>query len=134
MSKYDKFNPRASAAKRPWEIHPIWQGIGCLLMILVPVMAYAGAVLLVQVDLKQGWVPVAPELAQTVTIPNVGSFEYLYINLLVATLLAMLGFGLIVAIYALVYKAVGPPQLGPLDAEPIRHRPPQRKKQDYGKN
>jgi hypothetical protein len=128
MSKYDKFNPRASAAKRPWEIHPIWQGIGCLLILIIPIMAYAGAVLLVQADLEQGWVPIAPELAQTVTIPNVGSFQYLYVNLLVAALLAMLGFGLIVAIYALVYKAVGPPPLGPLDAEPIRRRPPRRKK------
>lgn len=128
MSKYDKFNPRASAAARPWDIHPIWRGIGCLLMILVPVMAYAGAVLLVQANVSQGWVPIGTELAQTVTIPNVGSFKYLFANLLVAGILAVLGFGLIVAIYSLIYKAVGPSQLGPLDAEPIRHKPPKLKK------
>jgi hypothetical protein len=128
MSKYDKFNPRSSAAERPWSIHPIWQGIGCLLMIMIPIMAYAGAVLLVQANVSQGWVPLGTELAQTVTIPNIGSFEYLFANLLVAGILAMLGFGLVVAIYALVYRAVGPSQLGPLDAEPIRHKPPKPKK------
>jgi hypothetical protein len=128
MSKYDKFNPRASAAQRPWDIHPIWRGIGCLLMILIPVMAYAGAVLLVQANVSQGWVPISSELSQRVTIPNVGSFDYLFINLLVAALLALLGFGLIVAIYSLVYRAVGPSQLGPLDAEPIRRKPTKRKK------
>jgi len=127
MSKYDKFNPRASAAQRPWDIHPIWQGIGCLLMILIPIMAYAGAVLLVQANLSQGWVPIGTELAQTVNIPNVGSIDYLFANLLVAAILAMLGFGLLVAIYALVYKAVGPSYLGPLDADPIRRRPKKRK-------
>ena len=128
MGKYDKFNPRASAAQRPWEIHPIWQGIGCLLMILIPVMAYAGAVLLVQANVSQGWVPISAELARPVTIPNVGSFEYLFANLMVAAVLAMLGFGLLVAIYSLVYRAVGPSQLGPLDAEPIRRKPVKRKK------
>jgi hypothetical protein len=128
MGKYDKFNPRASAAQRPWDIHPIWQGIGCLLLILIPIMAYAGAALLVQANVSQGWVPIAPELAQTVTIPNVGSFDYLFANLLVAALLALLGFGLIVAIYSLVYRAVGPSRLGPLDAEPIRRKPVRRKK------
>jgi len=128
MSKYDKFNPRASSARRSWDIHPVWQGIGCLLMILVPVMAYAGAVLLVQANVSQGWVPISYELSRTVNIPNVGSFDYLFANLLVAAILALLGFGLIVAIYSLVYRAVGPSQLGPLDAEPIRRRPPKRKK------
>jgi hypothetical protein len=128
MSKYDRFNPRASAANSSREIHPIWRGIGCLMMILVPIMAYAGAVLLVQANVSQGWVPLGTELAQTVNIPNVGSVDYLFANLLVAGILAMLGFGLIVAIYALVYRAVGPSLLGPLDAEPIRRKPPKRKK------
>jgi len=122
MGKYDKFNPRASAAQRPWEIHPIWQGIGCLLMVMIPVMAYAGAVLLVQANVSQGWVPISAELAQPVNIPNVGSFEYLFANLLVAAILAMLGFGVLVAIYSLVYRAVGPSRLGPLDADPIRRK------------
>ena len=122
MGKYDKFNPRASAAQRPWDIHPIWQGIGCLLMIMIPVMAYAGAVLLVQANVSQGWVPISAELSRPVNIPNVGSFEYLFANLLVAAILAMLGFGLLVAIYSLVYRAVGPSRLGPLDADPIRRK------------
>lgn len=122
MSKYDKFNPRASAAGRPWEIHPVWQGIGCLLMILIPVMAYAGAVLLVQANVSEGWVPLSADLTRPVTIPNIGSFDYLFANLLVAAVLAMLGFGLLVAIYALIYRMVGPSHLGPLDAEPIRRK------------
>jgi phosphotransferase system glucose/maltose/N-acetylglucosamine-specific IIC component len=128
MPKYDKFNPRASAGERTSNIHPIWQGIGCLMMILIPVMAYAGAVLLVQANVSAGWVPMSYEFTQTVTIPKVGSFEYLFANLLVAVALAMLGFGVVVAIYSLVYRIVGPPRLGPLDADPIRKKPSSRKK------
>ena len=128
MSKYDKFNPRASATQRTWDIHPIWQGIGCLLMIMIPVMAYAGAVLLVQANVKQGWVLMSSEFTRTINIPNVGSFDYLFANLLAAVILALLGFGLLVAIYSLVYRVVGPSRLGPLDADTIRQKPTRRKK------
>jgi hypothetical protein len=82
----------------------------------------------VQANVDQGWVPLGTEFSQTVNIRDVGSVDYLYANLLVAAILAMLGFGLVVAIYALIYRAVGPSYLGPLDAEPIRRRPPRRKK------
>ena len=122
MAKYGKMGRQAPPKSRPWDIHPIWQGIGCLLMIMIPVMAYAGAVLLVQANVSQGWVPISAELSRPVNIPNVGSFEYLFANLLVAAILAMLGFGLLVAIYSLVYRAVGPSRLGPLDADPIRRK------------
>lgn len=122
MTKYEKFNPRASAPKRPWEIHPVWQGIGCIMLILIPIMAYAGAVLLVQANLEYHWVPMPASLSRTVSIPNIGEVEYLYLNLLVAAVLALVGFALLVALYAFIYRIVGPPRLGPLDADPNEFR------------
>jgi hypothetical protein len=122
MSKYDKFSPRSRIEKRPWDIHPVWQGIGCVMMILIPIMAYAGAVLLVQENITQKWVPMPPEMLRTVQIPNLTSVDHLYGNLLVAALLAFLGFGLLFAIYSMVYSIVGPPRYGPLDAPPMRYK------------
>lgn len=120
MAKYDKYNPRSRAAERPWEIHPVWQGIGCLMMILIPIMAYAGAVLIVQENTEQGWIPFPVELMRTVTIRNIGSVDHLYATLLVAFVLAMLGFSFMVFLYSFLYRIVGPPRLGPLDAEEER--------------
>jgi hypothetical protein len=93
-------------------------------MLLIPVMAYAGAVLLVEANLQQGWVPLSPELAAAVVLPVLGSVEHLYANLLVAGILALLGYGLLVVIYSLVFKVVGygPPQPGPMDMPPVRGR------------
>ena len=48
MTSYDKYNPRANMPSRPYRVHPIWRGIGCFMMVLIPVMSYAGAVLLVE--------------------------------------------------------------------------------------
>lgn len=122
MAKYDKFSPRDRIQQRPWDIHPVWQGIGCVMMVLIPIMAYAGAVLLVQENINQKWFPMPAELLKTVAIPNLASVEHLYANLLFAGVLTLLGFGLLIALYSFVYKIVGPPQYGPLDAPPANYR------------
>jgi hypothetical protein len=92
-------------------------------MILIPLMSYAGAVLLVDANRQNGWVLVPREMARTVSVPLVGAVPYLYAHILVAILLALVGFAALTVIYALVYRAVGPGTLGPLDAPPERRRP-----------
>jgi hypothetical protein len=128
MAKYQKYNPRDRARERPWKVHPIWRGIGCLMMIIIPIMAYAGAVVLVQMNLEQGWLPSPAELMQTVTIPYVGSFPHLFAHLLVTLLLSLVGFSVLTALYSLMYRMVGPSQYGPQDAPPgdYRYRGPKR--------
>ena len=122
MSKYDKFNPRSRATKRSWTIHPVWQGIGCLLIILIPIISYAAAILIVEENIKAQWLPMTGELLRPVDISGVGSVEHLYGNLLVAGILAVFIFTLMFAFYALVYKAVGPSPYGPMDAPPDEFR------------
>ncbi len=122
MGKYDKYNPRSRARERPWTIHPVWRGIGCIMVILIPIMAYAGSVLLVQMNLEKRWLPAPAQLMQTVSIPYLGSFPGLYANLLVTVLLSLVGFSVLTAIYSIVYRMFGPPQYGPLDAPPDEYR------------
>ena len=120
MTRYDKYNPQANMPKRPWSIHPIWRGIGCFMMVLIPVMAYAGAVLLVEENTSQGWLPMPRELAQTIPLPMIGNVPHLLANLVVALALSLVGFGVFTAIYSLFFSMVGPSRFGPLDAPPVR--------------
>ncbi len=127
MPKYDKYSTRARLEERPWKIHPIWRGIGCLMMVIIPVLAYAGSVILVQMNSKQKWLPMPRELMQTVELPVIGGVENFYAVLILTVLLVIIGFGLLTIIYSLIYSAVGPPRLGPLDAPPVRESPKKRK-------
>jgi hypothetical protein len=128
MGKYDKFSPQSHAAKRPWVIHPVWQGIGCILMFLIPVISYAAAVLIVQANVEQGWLPMPAELTRSVQILDYGSVDYLFANLLVAALLSILIFTVMFAFYSLLYRSVGPSQYGPMDAPPNEFRRKQKKR------
>ena len=120
MTRYDNYNPRARMPKRPYSVHPIWRGIGCFMMILIPVLAYAAAVLLVEENSRQCWLPMPRQLAQTIAIPMLGNVPHLLANLVVALALSLVGFGVFTALYSLFFSLVGPSRFGPLDAPPVR--------------
>lgn len=121
MTKYSTYSRRASEKPRPWRVHPIWRGIGCLFMIIIPVMSYAGAYMLVRWDIKSKYIPIPKEFAMSVNIPYIGRIPYFGANLIVTLVLALIGFAVLMSIYALVYRAVGP-QGSPLDAPPSRRK------------
>lgn len=122
MSKYDKFSDQSRQADKPWEIHPIWRGIGCLMMLLIPIMAYSGAVLLVEANKEQRWVAMPGEFMREIPVPIIGAVDHLWANLMVTVVLSLLGYALLTTLYALVYQFVGPSRYGPLDAPPERRR------------
>ena len=121
MGKYSvEYRRDIPEKKLPKKVHPIWQGIGCTLLVLIPILSYAGAVLLVQANRQQGWLYVPPELSQAVVVPMMGYVPYLYANLLAAFVLMLLGFGILTVFFSIVYSMIGPPRYGPLDAPPER--------------
>jgi hypothetical protein len=113
----------AQTKERPWKVHPIWRGIGCVFMLVIPVMAYAGSVLLVEANLTRNWVPAPAVFLQTVLVPLLGKpVDHLYANLTVGFILMLLGYAGLMILYTLMYSLVGPSRLGPLDAPPERRK------------
>jgi hypothetical protein len=108
MSKYSRYEGLVGRQRRQNNVHPIWQAIGCSLMILIPLLAYAGAAFLVQANLQQRWLPLPRELARAVHLPVIGFVPYLYANLVVMLPLTVVGFGVLTILYALVYRLVSP--------------------------
>ena len=122
MTKYNQFYRKELAGIHARKIHPVWRGIGCILMVLIPVLSYAGAVLLVQANQQQGWLRMPPEFLRTVTLPLLGSVPHLVANLGVALLLILAGFAFVMIVYTLVYRFLGPSRYAPPDFPPIRGR------------
>jgi energy-converting hydrogenase Eha subunit E len=129
MGRFNKYEHQRQVQPDARSVHPIWQGIGCLLLILIPILSYAGADLLVNENLNQHWVPAPVVLLQTVEVPVVGiAVPHLYANLLVALLLALIGFAAVTMIYSVMYSAMAPSRYGPLDAPPDEFRPRKRRR------
>lgn len=132
MGKYSSSN-RVPERPRNLGVHPVMRGIGCLLMIIVPILAYGIAVLLVNYGFSHGW-PIPPGWYGRPTIPPlllklqglrpVWDFLLLQDNLtanLIFTIAAIIVIGGIMSIiYGYLYTIFGPPRYGPLDVPPIR--------------
>jgi hypothetical protein len=111
------------------------RGIGCILMVVVPIIAYGSAVYLVDYGVRRAWPiplvwlgapdipPVLWKLAGLSAILNyIQSQNNLVANLVFALTLTIVIFGIMAIIYGFLYKLFGPPEYGPTDVPPVRGR------------
>jgi len=116
MTKYDPtYQPKSRRTIIP-PIHPVWRGIGCFLLILLPIVAFAGAKILVQTNSRQRWVQIPTELTGVFTVPIIGRIFYAALALTV--ILIVIGFAILTVAYSVIYRIIGIPRYGPLDSPP----------------
>ncbi|MGE5463175.1 MAG: hypothetical protein ACM3PS_07460 [Syntrophothermus sp.] len=134
MGRYTSYQKRKESVKRN-EVHPVMRGIGCILLVLVPIIAYGAAVYLVDYGIKKGW-PIPPTWLGIVHIPTLllklsglsviwrflQAQNNLTANLIFALAIAIVIFGILAILYGFMYKLFGPPEYGPTDVPPIRGR------------
>lgn len=86
--------------------HPVWRGLGFLLMGIIAVMSYAGANLLVEANKTNRWIAVPEEISRGVSwAPD------LYAELVTAFFLAVIGFGILTIVYSIIYRVSRPKDL-----------------------
>ena len=116
MTKYDPTYQTKSRRSIIPPVHPVWRGIGCFLLILLPIVSFAGAKLLVQANNRQRWVQIPTELRDSVFLPVIG--RLIFADLAVTVILIVIGFALLTAAYAVFYRILGISRYGPLDSPP----------------
>ena len=104
MGRYQQY--QRDINDEPVNVHPIWRGIGFLLLGVIAIMSYAGANLLVEANKTKGWIVVPSGIRGGVSwAPD------LYAELIVMFFLMMIGFGLITIIYSIIYRISRPRDL-----------------------
>jgi hypothetical protein len=109
VGKYNNYweEKKPRKAKGP---HPIWMGIGFLLLIIIPGISWAASLLLIDENLKKGWFRFTPDMIAP------GADPLLYIKLVCTLFISMGLFALMYAIYFMIYRFIGPKRYGPMDA------------------
>jgi hypothetical protein len=114
MSKNYAF---AKAEKREADqrVNAIWSGIGFVMMVLIPLMAYAIAVMLLDANQQNRWTAIPKEL-----VVKWQYDPYILIKILLTIVFAIILFGFYTFITSIFYRIFAPPRYGPLDAPPVR--------------
>jgi hypothetical protein len=129
-SKVKKVGPQL-----PEGPHPIWKSLGCLMMIIVPVMSIAAAGITLQYALDSRW-PIPPVMLRPITFPQllyrvpalawllvqITSVRYLVGYIVLSVIFIVVLGGIVSILYAILYRVAGPPKYGPLDAPPVSRR------------
>jgi hypothetical protein len=126
MGKYYAQWRRPKQKERPWKVHPIWRGIGCIMMVIIPIVSFVIAEALVEMNLTEGWVAVPPDLVGPASSP------YLYAKLAMTVLVAVILFAMYTLGYMVIYSVLGPPRYSRIDAPPERRKPASRRKGTRG--
>jgi hypothetical protein len=132
MGKYTTHS-RTPPKPRNQGVHPVMRGIGCIMIVIVPILAYGIALLLIDYGIQHGW-PIPPSWLRPISIhPLLLSLRglepvwnfLLSQNNLIAVVVFTIAITIVIGgimsiIYGYIYTIFGPPQYGPQDAPPIR--------------
>jgi len=108
--KYREYRPeRGISRKERQRIHPVWRGVGCVLMILIPIVGYAGADVLLRLNGKNNWFPLPADM-----IAGPGDFFYrliqdpmIHIKLVLMVVISAILFGLFTWVSFIVIGTFG---------------------------
>ena len=134
MGKYARFTRQLPPHSR--KAHPIWRGIGCILILILPLLSFASAALLVNYILSQGW-PIPSEWLGYIKFPiwvwkipflasiagPIASYSNLKAVLVFFVVILVLLMGVYTTLYAFIYRGLAPPRYSAVDAPPSGHRP-----------
>ena len=115
MPKYAQYvQEKDTAEQRRKNIHPIWRGIGWILMIAVPVLSYLTSLYLIRENDTKHWFPIPIDI-----LSPWGSDPLIFVKLILALAIAVVAFMVIFLIGAVINSLVGPSRYGPTDAPPM---------------
>ncbi|MBI5935925.1 MAG: hypothetical protein HY867_19640 [Chloroflexi bacterium] len=131
MSKHRSFEKQAKPRRK--DPHPVWRGIGCLSMLIIPAISFGISTILVQMAPSMG-VYLPPELLGRPVMPEllfkvpglIGLLNWiqrqnnLYAILIITFAVVVVLAGIIAVGYALAYRIMGPPRYTGYDAPPPR--------------
>ncbi len=127
MGKYQTYQKPKELPRN--EVHPVWRGIGCLIIIITPIISWAAAQVLLDFGKAQKW-PILYELSSPIKFPDwvyttpliltpanyITGTPYFKALLVFFFLLLILFSGVFAVLNAMFYRMVGPPRYTPLDA------------------
>jgi hypothetical protein len=134
MTKYTVASANRATNVQP-QVNPIWRGVGCIMMVVVPAISFLLGVLTVNLAVAQDW-PMPYQLMGYPVMPTVlmkadflvpllvflQAQQNLYAILLLTVAYIVVIGAIVTYVYSVIYQYVGPPRYGPLDAEPVNRR------------
>ncbi len=116
MGKYSSYHRDLTKEEhRRKEIHPVWRGIGFILMVGLPVLSYFFALGLLKGNETSKWFPIPTDI-----LSPWGSDPLIFVKILIMLVFIIAALAILMFLYFLINAIFGPSRYGPHDAPPIK--------------
>jgi hypothetical protein len=126
MGKYREYQKKPELPRN--EIHPVWRGIGCIIVLLTPIISWAAMMVLLDFGKSQKWSFIYG-MATTVRFPDIfyttpyvkiaanylSGIPYLAAMVLFFIMFLILFSGVFAVLNAMLYRMIGPPRYTRID-------------------
>jgi hypothetical protein len=113
MPKHAMYSDRDKEAdKEKGKTHPIWRGIGLILIVIVPVISYIAATIIIDNRNSIKWL-IIPE---DVVAANLAD-PLLFVKIIYAVIISLLLFFLLAIVTFVLNSLLGPSKYGPYDVK-----------------
>ncbi len=96
-------SPRANRGPFPWRVHPIWRGIGCAFLVIIPVISLGLSDML----LARFEEPLPEFLARPMILPGFGEAENFLGRIFIAIIISIVLFVLLSVLGSILYSVLG---------------------------
>ena len=103
MPKNDQYRVEKPRSDEKKKIHPVWRGIGCVMMVIIPIISYIGAAQLVNNRENISWMIIPPEI-----VYNAGKDPFIFVKIVYALIIALLLYLLMAIVTFVINKFFGP--------------------------
>lgn len=111
MSNYSLYQKKEKKPKKT--IHPIWRGIGCVLLVVIPIISYIAADFFVTNHEDYSWVIMTREL-----IVNYPKDPYILEKIFYTAIFVFVLYLILTVITFFIDRFFGPSHYGPYDVPP----------------
>jgi hypothetical protein len=118
MSRY-KFVEQKRQEKAQTKIHPIWRGVGFVMMVLIPIISYAAAEVLIAQNTKSNFLPWPYDLMAKPGELLYNGDQMLYLKIIGTIIFMLVFYGIFTLITFAVNSIFGVSRYGPYDVPPI---------------
>jgi hypothetical protein len=116
MGHANSYSTKPKIRNEEKQAHPIWRGVGFGLMVILPIISYATALILIGMNNTEKWIAIPRDLI-------VRNKDPMILIKVVMTLILMALFAIILTtIFQLLYSIFGPSRYGPTDVPPVAGR------------
>jgi hypothetical protein len=137
MGKYsDSSLKKETSITTKKELSPIWRGIGCMMILGIPVISIIAGTATVQLALDNKWGIIPRQLLGHPRLPDIfyksSGLMYIfnpltkikdfYADAVVSLIYMVLISSIISVIYSAIYSMVGPSRYGPTDEPPMKYK------------